>query len=906
LAGRADECQAIDRLLDAARAGLSEVLVLRGEAGIGKTALLDYAVESAGDFTVVRTAGVESEMELGFAGLHQLLLPFRDRIDVLPTPQRGALDVAFGLAVGPPPSRFLVTLAVLTLLADVADEQPLLCAVDDAQWIDDESTTTLTAVARRIHAEGIGMLIAVREPAARRVSVERLPAIDVTGLAPDAARDLVDAVLAANARGRRRITQRIVAESHGNPLGLLALATDVTVDHFADHEAVMNPLPIGTRLEARYRLQARALPGPTQTLLLTAAADPSGDRELLWRAGERLGFGPDDGYLPGVEELLDVGPPVRFRHPLMRSAVYYASTPTERSRVHSALAAVTDPISDPDRRAWHRAAAVVGHDEEVAAELVLAADRARERGGLAGAAALLARAAHLTPDAGTRCERLVVAAQAEWMAGSDSAALELVHEAIPNLADPFTRAQARRLEAAVIAGRRSGVEHWLQVIDDARAIPAADIGFVRSTLLDALAANLINFESVVALAAIGRTVPLPADRTPTPSDLLLDGLCLAFGAGDETAAAPILRRAFAELNQPSENPIDAYTLLLGACMGAAIIGDYQALNTMGQRLERLGRDLAAPLPVYIGLTAIAAADHGTGSLASALRRWSLDGEVIRDYLPPALFVGDVVTLAWRGEEEATRALASMQARWMEDHHRTPNRTADWALAVLENGLGNYEAALQHATNADPSAYLFRDLVLIELIESAARAGRPELAGDTIERLAGRSTLNDRPLFAGFLVRSRALVADDATAEDLYREAIDLFESAQAGIHLARCRLLYGEWLRRQKRRNDAREQLRDAYRSLVSMGANGFAARARNELAATGETVRKRDVDTARDLTPQEERIARLAAAGDTNAEIAAKLFLSAATIEYHLRKVFRKTDVTSRRELRAAFLAPA
>ena len=315
LTGREHECEAIVELLESARAGLSAVLVFRGEPGIGKTALLDYAVESAADFDIARIAGIESEMELGFAGLHQLLLPFLDRIEVLPVPQREALDATFGIAAGPPPSRFVVTLAVLTLLAEVAADRPLLCVVDDAQWIDEESTATLTAVARRLHADRIGMLIAVREPSARRVSVERLPTMDITGLDSEAARQLVDAALDVNARGRGRIIDRIVSESHGNPLGLLALAADVTVDHLADHEAVMNPLPIGSRLEARYRLQARALPSPTQTLLLTAAADPTGDRELLWRAGEVLGFGPDDGYLAGVEELVDLGPPVTVPPP---------------------------------------------------------------------------------------------------------------------------------------------------------------------------------------------------------------------------------------------------------------------------------------------------------------------------------------------------------------------------------------------------------------------------------------------------------------------------------------------------------------------------------------------------------------------------------------------------------------
>jgi DNA-binding CsgD family transcriptional regulator len=905
LTGREHECEAIVQLLASVRDGLSAVLVLRGEPGIGKTALLDYAVESAADFDVARIAGIESEMELGFAGLHQLLLPYLARIEALPVPQREALNATFGIAAGPPPSRFVVTLAVLTLLAEVAAGRPLLCVVDDAQWIDEESTATLAAVARRLHADRIAMLIAVREPSARRVSVDRLPTMDITGLESEAARELVGAALDVNARGRGRITDRIVSESHGNPLGLLALAADATVDHLADRDPVMNPLPIGSRLEALYRLQARALPSPTQALLLTAAAEPTGDRELLWRAGEVLGFGHDDGYLAGVEELVDLGPPVTFRHPLMRSAVYSASTPRERSQVHTALAAVTDPITDPDRRAWHRAAAVLDRDEEVARELEEASTRARERGGLAGAAAFLARAAHLTPHTATRAERLVAAAQAQWMAGSDSNALRLVREAIPDITDPFTRARAQRLEAAVFASRRPWTESWLQVIDDARAIPGADVGFVRSTLLDAFAANIGHLEALQVLAQIGQTMPLPADATPMPSDLLLEGLCLIHGAGDAAAAAAMLRRSFADLDLAQASPIDAYTLLLCACMGAATIGDYQALYDMGARLENLGRELAAPVPVYIGLTAIAASEHGSGSLTSALRRWSLDGEVIRDYLPAEMFVGDVVALAWRGDEHGARAMAFAQTAWMADHNRVADRALlDWALAVLENGLGNYEAAFHHATQADPGASLVGDQVLLELVESAARSGRRNVAVGTIDRLAHRAQTSPGPLFAGFVARSRALVADDRTADDLYREAIELFRSADAPCHLARCHLVYGEWLRRQKRRMDAREQLREAHRSFVDMGAHGFAERTRNELAATGETVRKRNTETARDLTPQEERIARLAAGGDTNAEIASKMFLSAATIDYHLRKVFRKLDVTSRRDLRLVFPA--
>jgi DNA-binding CsgD family transcriptional regulator len=797
-------------------------------------------------------------------------------------------------------------LAVLTLLAEVAADRPLLCVVDDAQWVDEESRAVITAVARRLHADGIAMLIAVREPSTRTVSVERLPTMDVGGLEPAAARQLVHGVIQHNARGRRRVIDRIVAESHGNPLGLLALAADVSIDDIADHEAVMNPLPIGSRLEARYRHRVRALPPPTQTLLLTAAADPTGDRELLWRAGEILEFGPDDGYLPGVEELVEFGPPVRFRHPLMRSAVYYASTPKERSRVHTALAAATNAISDPDRRAWHRAAGVVDHDEEVARELEQASTRAIERGGLAAAAAFLARAGRISPDPATRADRLVAAAQAEWMAGSDAKALRLIHDATPEITDPFTRARAQRLEATVSAGRRAGAEIWLRLIEDARAVPGADVGFLRSTLLDAFAANLGHIGPLQELAQLGKTMPVPDGEAPTPIDLLLDGLCLTHGAGDdEAAAAAMLRRAFTEIAPATASPIDAYTQLLCACIASSIIADYQAQHEMGTRLQQLGRSLAAPLPAYIGLTAIAGSEHNTGALDNALRRWTLDGEAIRDFMPPAMFVGDVIALAWRGDERGTRELAATQTRWMIDHGRIAfNPLIEWSFAVLENALGNYEAAFHHAKRADPGASLVWVQVLLELVEAAARTGRLAVAEATIDRLVDRARINPGPLFDGFVVRSRALIADDSDAEVLYLEAIEKFQSADAPCHLARSQLVYGEWLRRQKRRTDARAQLRAAYDALVAMGAEGFAERARNELAATGETVRRRNVETARDLTPQEERVARLAASGDTNAEIASKLYLSSATIEYHLRKVFRKLDVSSRRELRLVFPA--
>jgi DNA-binding CsgD family transcriptional regulator len=904
LVGRAEECQAVDALIRAAADGFSAVLVLRGEAGIGKTALLDYAVESAADVQVTRTAGVESEMEFGYAGLHQLLLPFLDGASTLPPPQRRVLASAFGEEVGPQPNRFLITLATLTLMADAATTRPVLCVIDDAQWVDEESTSALAAVARRLHADGIAMLISVREPADVRLPFERLPTLELSGLSPEAARQVVSGVLGAEERGRG-FADRVVAEAGGNPLALVTFASESPPEGLTVDSGSMGPLPIGNRLEARYLRWTRALPPAAQTLVLTAAADPTGDQDMLWSAGELLGFTPADAHVGGLSDLLEIGSRVRFCHPLMRSAVYHGASHAERSRVHAALAAVTNPTTEAERRAWHRAAAVGDFDEAVAKELETAATLARERGGLATAAAFLSRAAQVTADPEARAERLLSAAQAHWMAGSDASAVRLLEEAEPTTADASTKARSRRLHAAVAATRTFGISEWIRVLDDVRSAIPHDAGLVRATMLDALAANILSSEALSKIARLGIELRLTAADPSTATDLLLEGLCLSFGASDDRAAAPLLRRAFESLDVEAHSPIDAYTLLLCASNAAAAIGDFRALHHWGSRLESMGRRLGAAIPTYIGLTGMAAADHGTGSLTSALRRWSLDGEAIRDLLPPQLFVGDVIALAWRGDEHATRELESSQVRWQTDHNRVGFQpTLDWAMAVLENGLGNYDEAFHRAASANPAAYLFRDLVLMELVEASVRSGRDQEAVSAVEQIAARAEVNPGALFDGFLARSRALLADDAGAEALYLDAIDFFQAADASVHRARASLLYGEWLRRQRRRSDARAHLREAYASFVSMGATGFADRARHELAATGEKVRRRSVEAARQLTPQEDRIARLAAEGDTNPEIASKMFLSPATVEYHLRKVYRKLNATSRRDLRRLLVA--
>ncbi len=902
LRGRRSECERLSSLVAAAEAGRSQVLVLRGEEGIGKTALLDFLIGRATGCQVGRAAGVSSEAELAFAGLHQLCSPHLDRLDELPAPQQEALGTAFGLRTGRTPDRFLVGLAVLTLLSGVAEERPLVCAVDDAQWLDRPSAQALEFVARRLGDQRVAMVFAVRDPG-EEPRLSGLPELVVRGLgAGDAAALLESAVPGAL---DPRVRDRILAESHGNPLALLELpralsATDLAFGGDADPGAT----PLVQRLEQGFLRQVGSLPEPSFRLLLTAAADPTGDLPLLWRAAERLGIEPGAAAAAEAPGLVELRDRVRFRHPLVRSAVYRAGTPAGRREVHRVLADVTDPGVDPDRRAWHRARAAVGRDEETAADLQRCAGRAFSNGGLAAAAAFLARAAALTPDPVRRTGRCLDAAQAKVHAGSFDDAAELLASAGEGpLGDAErTRLDLLRAEVAFAADRGNGSLPLL--LPAARRLEPLDAQLARDTYLDALSAalsagRLAAGPGVRQVAEAVREVPPPA--TPRKGDALLSALAVLFTDG-HAAAAPLLHRAVRAFVTEDLTLDEALRGAWLAATSAAALWDDGSWNALTRRHLEIVRDAGALSALPLALHTRAVVHLFTGELATAaslVEETRSVTEVTRSSLAP---YGEVGLLAVRGDAERAEPLIQ---RCLEDVTARGEgagvTVAQWARAVLCNGLGRYGEALRAAREAvacppEPGAAQW---ALAELVEAGVHAGDPAAAAAALERLSGTTGVSGTDWALGVEAGSRALLQQGRAAEDSHREAVDRLARTTVAVGLARAQLRYGEWLRREGRRVDSRVQLRAAHRSLTAMGVEAFAGRARHELLATGETVRRRTVETSRELTAQEAHIARLVAQGLTNPEIGAALYLSPRTVEWHLRKVFTKLGVSTRRELR-------
>ena len=524
LVDRVAEAGALDRMLAAVHDGLSGVLVLRGEPGIGKTALLDWAAEQATDMQVARTVGIESEMDLGFAGLHQLLIPFLGGLDRLPGPQRDALRAVFGLVAGAAPDRFLVGLATLTLITAAAAERPVLCVVDDAQWLDRVSVEVLGFVARRLFADRVGMLFAARDPEQRTAALQGLSELTIGALPEEAAGKL----LARTVGGPldRQVERRVVAETAGNPLALVEFGGELTPEEASGAVPLAQPLRFGGQLEELYRSRVRALPAEAQLLLLVAAADQLREPGKIWRAAAHLGIDPEAAELPAVERLVTWAPIVQFRHPLMRSAVYYGASLAARLRAHQALAAASDPERDPDRRAWHLAAAAPDPDEQVAAELERSADRARNRGGWASGAVFLERAAELTPDPRRRAQRLLEAAEARFVAGEAPVARALLDRAAPYLEDPLAGAKARRLEGLTLYAAGELPEATSVLLDAARMLEPHDLRLARDTLLDAYGAARYSGQFGVPVAEVlkaVRSAPRVEQTQETATDLLLDG-----------------------------------------------------------------------------------------------------------------------------------------------------------------------------------------------------------------------------------------------------------------------------------------------------------------------------------------------------------------------------------------------
>jgi DNA-binding CsgD family transcriptional regulator len=892
----------LDALLDGVRGGESRALVLHGEPGVGKTALLHYLVERAPKLRTVRITGVPSETEFAFAGLHRLCTPLSDGLGTLPAPQREALRAALGLSSGPAPDRFLVGLAVLGLLSEAARERPLICLVDDVQWLDRPSVQALAFAARRLRAESVALVFAAREPE-DMTDLAGLPDMAVTGLPEEDARELLRTSLPGPLD--ERVLDRFVAETRGNPLALLELPKESTLEQIAGGFGVPDVGALAGRLQEVYRRRLADLPANTRRLLLVAAAEPGGRPVLLWRAADRLGIGIEAASPAVAAGLVEIDDRVRFRHPLVRSAVYWAASPEDRRATHRVLAEVTDREAEPERRAWHAAQGAQAPDEEIAAELERSAGRARARGGPAAAAAFLARAVELTPDHVRRQQRALAAARATHQAGAPDTALRLlsVAEAVP--LDQARRGQVQLLRAQIAFTVGRGRDAPRLLLDAARRLAPMDAALARETYLEAINAALFagppaEGAGEVEAAEAARSAP-PPEGGPRSADLLLDGMTLRITEG-LAASVPALEEAMRVFRGPDLPDEDGLRWLWPAGVMAAALWDHETWDVLAARHVRLARESGQATAVPLALTQRVAVDVFAGELADAealVEEITTVSEAIGS--PPPLY-GALLVTAWRGREAEgaalRRAVAAEAASRGEGNVLT---VGAWAMALLANSLGRYEEALAAVPDAGedrPADVGAAPWALVEYIEAAVRSGAPGRAAAALRRLTEVTVPAGTGWALGVHARSQALMSTGTTAEGHYREAIDLLGRTGVRGELARAHLLYGEWLRRERHQRAAREQLRTAHASFTEMGMDAFARRAARELLATGENVRKRAGEAASELTPQEAQIVRLVREGLTNPEIGARLFISPRTVEWHLRKTFGKLGITSRKQL--------
>ena len=899
LRGRADECTLLDDLVSAIRRGESRSLVVRGEAGIGKTALLDYLVASAADLPVIAAAGVESEMELAYASLHQLCAPMLEQLRALPSPQRQALEIVFGLSAGSPPDRFLVGLAVLSLLSAAAEARPLLCVVDDAQWLDHASALALAFVARRLQAEPIGIVFAARE---RCDELCHVPELMLDGLSNGDARALLDSAVSLMLDGRVR--DRIIAETRGNPLALLELPRGLTATQLAAGFGMLEGHSLPRRIEESFVARLEPLPQQTRLLLLLAAAEPVGDPLLLWRGAERLGIDPAAVAAAQAGGLLAIRERVMFRHPLVRSAMYRSATADDRRAVHRALAEVTDREADPDRRAWHLAGAAAGPDEQVASELERSAGRAQARGGLGAAAAFLRQAVALTSDPTRRGDRAISAGEVSLQAGMFDVARSLLAAAEAGSLNELQRARVELLRAEGAYAESRGPDAPGLLLQAAKSLEPVDPHRARDTYLDAWSAALFagSLASAGCLHRVSRealNAPRPAGAQ-RPSDLLLRGFALALTEG-RTVAAPVLQRAAASFTSSDVSIEEVLRWGWLATAASVMVWDYESCLAVSTRGVELARRAGALTVLAVSLNVMGQAVVLGGEFARAELLVHEVESVVGATGTPVAPYGALVLAGLRGREGAACELIDGTiARCTEGGQGTAVQYAHWARSLLLNGLGRYREALASAARAsDDTPELFVSVWAdAELLEAATRAGEPEAADRALERIAAATSVAPTDWAAGIEARCRALLSEGPNADKQYREAVRRLTRTGLRPEIARSHLLYGEWLRRENRRIDARAQLRAAHEQLTSIGMEAFAERARHELLATGEKVRKRRVQSRDDLTAQELQIAQLARAGLSNPEIGARLFLSPRTVEWHLRKVFTKLGIRSRREL--------
>ena len=904
LYGRDPECTAIIRLLGEAQAGRSGLLVLRGDAGSGKTALLRYAQNEATGFRVASVAGVQSEMDLPYGGLHQLCAPLLDGLPRLPDPQRHALEVTFGMRDDPAPDRFLVGLAVLTLLADAADDQNLLCLFDDVQWLDRATVGVLTFAVRRLVAEPIAVVLAVRDEGDDLRELTDLPTRTLSPLSDDDARRVL---LSTRTRLDEQVRDRILAEARGNPLALTELPRSVRSAELAGGFAVSDERRTFLPVERSILLRLQSLSEESQLLVLTAAAEPVGDVEVLVRAADALGVEVETLRPAQAQGLVEVGARVQFRHPLVRSAVYQAATAEARRRVHRALAMATDPETDADRRAWHRAHAAEEPDDDVAAELERSANRAKARGGVAAAAAFLERAATLTLDPVRRCHRALDAADMKVRAGAPDAGRTLLTMVGDGPDDELLQARSQLVRGHLAFATSHGTDATGLLLDAARRFQSLGSPMARDAFLEALLAGM--FAGRLALGAgvvdvAGAAANLPRASSPGAADLLLEGMARLFTEG-HAAARPILRDAIAGVRSPELTPEEQMHWLPVSCTASVELWDDESwYRDTGHYLDLVRESGAlSELPFCINHRSVALAFAGELTAAGELvDEATVAVEASSTGIAP---YAALAVAAWRGREAETRGLATACIADVTRRGEGNGLTvAHWAVALLYNGLGRYEAARAEAEQSSAFAVELSSSYwgLIELVEAAVRTGSPEQARAALDQLSG-ATQGVRSEWAlGVEARSRALVM---SSEDAYREATDRLARTRMRGELARAYLVYGEWLRREQRRTEAREELHVAVDMLNDLGIEAFGDRAVRELRETGERVgNQRRVDVPEALTPQELQVARCARDGLSNREIGARLFLSTRTVAWHLGHVYAKLGIASRRELQQGTFA--
>jgi DNA-binding CsgD family transcriptional regulator len=904
LLGRSSELENLAEMIDHVRSGGSSALLIRGEPGVGKTALLDELVRLADDFLVIRIEGIESELQLDYAALHRVVLPFMHLVDRLPEPQRVAIRTAFGLDTSARTDRFLVGLAVLTILGDTERSAPLLVVVDDAHWLDRDSLAALAFVVRRLQADRVALVFAARDPLVAGFPTQGFQDLPLSRLANEPARELLGSLVSTPVPGQ--VAAKIVAATGGNPLALTGLVEELTPSQLAGVSALPDPLPTADLVHGTFARQVDLLPEETQTALLLAAAEPTTDRITIERAAYELGISLSAFEPAKAHRLITTDTGIEFRHPLVRSVVYSSASPESRRSAHLALAAALQDSSERDRWAMHRGLAAMHQDEEVAAALEESAVHARARGGFTSETALLTRAANLTPQARDRSRRLLAAAHAAYLAGNATQAKALLDLARQGDLDELDRARAQMLDGQVSVPLGEGSRTPVLLLDAAKSLAPLDPGLSRQVLLASLCSVLSTYHLAEGMTGyeIGQEAltALAGATDNSTVDSLLRGVASAFVC-EYPERAKALRRALKTFERMSPEESSEWHLV-GTFL-ACELWDPDAYRSIVKQLEAASREQGAILSLHRALVATAAHEIREGRFSEARTRFAevLDlTEAIGGFTDFVALL-DVELAAWEGDEDLARSkVAELIEASAAFGMGAVILHSYWALAILELGLGRYAQALKAAQALEevhaPSWSLF-GLPLI--VEAALRCGNTKEATEALAQIEARAQVVETPYALGLMWRCRALVSDDEGTQPSFDRSIEYLEKSPWATELARTHLLYGEWLRRGRRGLEARAQLRTAYEMFESMGANAYAQRARLELEATGGRTGRRRVETGSDLTVRESQIAGLAADGLTNREIASRLFISPNTVEYHLNKAFVKLGVSRRNALAKA-----